>query len=80
MLKILIFGILAYVVFRFIRKMLLPDDRDHGNTDAGPVDEMVQDPVCLTYIPRSGAIKKVVNGETHFFCSQACVDKFIDKK
>ena len=80
MLKILIFGVLAYVIFRFVRKMFLPDGRGHGNTDAGPVDEMVQDPVCLTYIPRSGAIKKIVNGETYFFCSQACADEFKGKK
>lgn len=80
MLKFLIIGILAYLVFRYVRKMLLSGGKDHGNAGLGPVDEMVQDPACLTYIPRSSAIRKTVNGETHYFCSQACVDEFQRKK
>ena len=80
MLKLLFFGILAYFVFRFVQKMRLSGGRGHGNTGSGPVDEMVQDPNCLTYIPKSGAIRKSVGGETHFFCSQACVDAFQRKK
>jgi len=80
MLRLLFFGILAYFVFRFVQKMRLSGGRDRGNTGLGPVDEMVQDPNCLTYIPKSGAIRKSVGGETHFFCSQACVDAFQRKK
>ena len=80
MLKLLFFGILAYFIFRFVRKVRLSGGRDHGNTGSGPIDEMVQDPNCLTYIPKSTAIRKSVAGETHFFCSQACADEFQRKK
>ena len=80
MLKFLILGLLAYFVFRFVRKSLFSGGRRHENADAGPVEPMVQDPNCLTYIPRSTAIRKTVNGETYFFCSQACVDEFKRKR
>ena len=80
MLRLLFFGILAYFVFRFVQKMRLSGGRDRGNTALGRVDEMVQDPNCMTYIPKSGAIRKSVDGEAHFFCSQACADAFQRKK
>ena len=80
MLKLLFFGILAYFVFRFVQKLRLSCGGDRGNAASGPVDEMVQDPNCLTYIPKGSAIRKSVGGETHFFCSQACVDEFQRKK
>ena len=80
MLKLLFFGVLAYFAFRFIQKVRLSGGREQRNTKSGPVDEMVQDPNCLKYIPKGNAIKKNVGGETHFFCSQACAEEFRNKK
>ena len=80
MLKLLFFGVLAYFVFRFIRKVRLSGGKDYENSAPGPVDEMVQDPNCLTYIPRGSAIRKSVGGKPHFFCSQACADEFQRKR
>jgi len=81
MLKLLFFGVLAYFVFRFVQKIRLSGgSRDHGKTGSGPVDEMVQDPNCLIYIPKSTAIRKSVGGETCFFCSRACAEEFQRRK
>jgi len=41
--------------------------------------EMVQDPVCETYIPRSRAIEKKVGGQTVYFCSPECVEAYLKK-
>jgi len=41
-------------------------------------DVMVKDPFCETYFPQRKAIKGVVKGETLYFCSAACRDKFLD--
>ncbi len=79
MLRLIFFGILAYFLFRLIRKIRLADGRRREDVSPGPVDEMVQDPNCLTYIPKGSAIKKNIGGETRFFCSQACVDAFRQK-
>ena len=38
--------------------------------------ELKQDPVCGTFVPISTSIRKNVNGEIVYFCSNACRDKF----
>jgi YHS domain-containing protein len=40
-------------------------------------EEMVRDPVCHLYLPRSEAIRRKVRGQEHFFCSPGCLDKFL---
>lgn len=42
-------------------------------------DEMVKDPVCQTFIPKSIAIKKTFNGKTVFFCSEECAANFSEQ-
>jgi YHS domain-containing protein len=43
-----------------------------GTRSAG---ELVQDPVCGTYIPRASAIAVSAGAGTRFYCSEACRDK-----
>jgi len=38
--------------------------------------ELKRDPVCGTYIANSNSVRKVVNGETLYFCSPECRDKY----
>jgi YHS domain-containing protein len=38
---------------------------------------MVRDPVCQLYLPRSEAIRRMIRGQEHFFCSPGCLDKFL---
>jgi uncharacterized protein len=38
--------------------------------------ELKKDPVCGTFISTATAINKQVRGETYYFCSQTCRDKF----
>jgi len=42
--------------------------------------EMVQDPVCETYIVRSSAMSKEANGNTVYFCSQSCARAYEKRK
>ncbi len=46
-------------------------------TAHGIEGDMVHDPVCQTYIPKSLAIQKTIDGKTVYFCSQECAAKFI---
>ncbi|OEU77840.1 MAG: hypothetical protein BA869_05290 [Desulfuromonadales bacterium C00003107] len=41
-------------------------------------EEMIQDPHCGTYVPRSLAVELVANGRTYHFCSEKCRDAFRD--
>jgi YHS domain-containing protein len=38
--------------------------------------ELKKDPVCGTFISMSTALQKRVGGETYYFCSPECRDKF----
>ena len=38
--------------------------------------ELKKDPVCGTFISTSTALQKKAGGETYYFCSAACRDKF----
>jgi YHS domain-containing protein len=41
-----------------------------------PEDEMVKDPCCDTYISKKGAISARINGETFYFCSKECLERY----
>lgn len=42
-----------------------------------PVPEALKkDPVCGTFVAPSAALRRTVHGETYFFCSPECRDKF----
>lgn len=38
--------------------------------------ELKKDPVCGTYVPESSAVKWTIGGQTVYFCSEACRDKY----
>jgi YHS domain-containing protein len=42
----------------------------------GTLGELKKDPVCGTFISTQTAFQKVVHGETYYFCSMECRDKF----
>jgi YHS domain-containing protein len=42
-------------------------------------DEMVKDPNCQVYIPRSGAIRRRIGKQEHYFCSPDCAQEFEDR-
>jgi YHS domain-containing protein len=66
--------ILYFLVKRVIRefKMRHLDDR-RVPLDG---DQMVQDPVCRTFVPRKIAVVERVGGQTYCFCSRQCASEF----
>jgi YHS domain-containing protein len=45
-----------------------------ASTPAG--GELKKDPVCGTFISTATAFQKAAGGQTYYFCSTACRDKF----
>lgn len=41
-----------------------------------PAGELKKDPVCGTFISTATAFQKYAGGQTHYFCSTECRDKF----
>lgn len=45
-------------------------------TPAVPHDELVKDPVCNTYVPRSRAVRRTDATGLHYFCSAECAQRY----
>jgi uncharacterized protein len=74
--RLIFFGILAYLLYRIVKGVFSPKAKVHRGRPQGIVDEMVQDPLCKTYVPRRDSIRRVIQGEEVFFCSDECADKY----
>lgn len=43
-------------------------------------EDLVEDPVCHTYVPVSQAYKKEIAGKNYYFCSKECYENYILEK
>lgn len=81
--RFIIFALLCYLLYRLIRGILLSPPKQPGRSKTADghtvIDEMVVDPVCGVYIPKHEAIPARVQGETVYFCSQECKQKYFQK-
>lgn len=39
-------------------------------------NDMIQDPVCRTYVPKGDAVEASIGGQTYYFCSPNCAQTF----
>ena len=46
------------------------------SSNPSSVGELKKDPVCGTFISTATAFQKFSNGQTYYFCSTECRDKF----
>ncbi len=80
MIRLLVAIIIVYLIYRLAKTFLLPSGRTSGSFPKSPApiegEDMVKDPYCNTYIPLSEAYKASVNGETLYFCSKECFEKY----
>jgi len=68
-------GYLAYWGWRKI-KQNLAQGRAAARPRAQEPEELVQDPVCGTFIPRKEALKTIQDGKEYFFCCEGCLKRF----
>jgi YHS domain-containing protein len=78
--QLLVLALIVSLGYLLLR-LLLPKHRipraTGGPNPATVTEELVRDPVCHLYLPRSEAIRRQVRGREYFFCSPGCVDKFL---
>jgi YHS domain-containing protein len=81
-LRSLLLFLLVFFVLRFVMRLLrgVAEGMSSGPTRATgakrPV-KMVADPVCGTYVIPGKALEATRGRDTHYFCSEACRDKWV---
>ena len=75
LLRILLFIFLACIVYAALRAYFATRRTTRRKSDYAPGngDEMVLDPQCQTYVPRSEALFY----DGNFFCSRECANLFL---
>ena len=84
MTRLIIFILLVFLVYT-LWTALTRSLRGRQNNDQPSAprsrrgEDLVQDPHCGTYVPRSEALEAQIGGHRHIFWSAACRDAFRDK-
>jgi uncharacterized protein len=65
------------VALGYLLSQLISPKRRMPRAPTDVTEEMVRDPYCHTYLPRSQAIRRKIRGQEHFFCSPGCLEKFL---
>jgi len=68
---ILFLGVILYWAVRELLGKGSKDDRKDV-----PGEEMVKDPQCGVYLPKSSAVSCRLNGKSLYFCSEECREKY----
>ncbi|PKN52172.1 MAG: hypothetical protein CVU55_07750 [Deltaproteobacteria bacterium HGW-Deltaproteobacteria-13] len=78
--KVIIFIILIYLLYKIIKtvRQLKPSGNkyDQFQSSSSSGEDLVEDPVCHTYVPLSQAYKKEISGKNYYFCSRQCGEKY----
>ncbi|RJR47529.1 MAG: YHS domain-containing protein [Deltaproteobacteria bacterium] len=71
--------VVGYLAYRLVKKGIQAW-KERQLAAQGPgnrePEELVQDPVCGTFIPRRDALKGQKDGQDYFFCSEGCLKRF----
>lgn len=85
--RLLIIAVLFFLIYRLLKGWRSPDST-RGRTAPYPggkkrteatSEELVQDPQCGVFFPKSEGIASMMDGTLLFFCSVECRDKYIDE-
>ena len=75
--RIIVILVLLIILFFMIRTSIREFLGEKKSAPFLPGKEnMVQDPVCKTYIPAGSAQSKTIGGQQYYFCSHECAGKF----
>lgn len=84
LIKVLFVLVLLYVGYRvvtMVRRIKSGDAKGYRVDNTQPKGEdLVQDPFCKTYVPKSQAYIQDVEGRQEYFCSQSCCEKYLSEK
>jgi YHS domain-containing protein len=71
----LLFIIIARIFWRVI-DAVIEGARNPEDRRGAPAVKLVRDPVCGTFVQPRTALSATAAGQTHYFCSEDCREKF----
>jgi len=78
--RFFVFIILIYLLYKIIitfRQLKSAKNENYQFKSSSAVGEdLVEDPICHTYVPVSQAFKKEISGNNYYFCSKQCSEKY----
>lgn len=70
-----LFIVVRYVLRTVFSSLKQPAGPQH-RTEVPTGGELKRDPVCGTYVAAGTSLTRQIKGETHYFCSKECRDKY----
>lgn len=82
--RLIVLFVILYLLYRVTKNLIGSATqkkriRSEENRNRQPDrlgEELVQDPVCGTFVPISNALKLKNGGKTLYFCSRECLEKY----
>lgn len=75
--RLIFYLIILGVLYWIIRRAFFHPTKDRTVKPGEGGEEMVQDPQCQCYIPKSQSYPVSLNGRKIFFCSEDCYRKYL---
>lgn len=76
MYRILLILVLLLLLYFLIRSAIRELKARSQGRQVLDKNQMVQDPVCRVFVPKGSAVIEEIGGQTYFFCSRSCAQKF----
>ena len=78
MIRLIIYFSIIYLAIKVVKALISPKNAyENKNSNSG--EDMVEDPFCGTFIPKSSALEKKSGGEKLYFCSKECWQRYRDE-
>jgi len=77
--KLIIGIVLIYLLYKLVSGWKAVTGPAKKNLPAAGED-LVEDPLCHTYVPVSHACRASIGGKTLYFCSQKCLETYAEKR
>ena len=77
--KLIVGIILIYLLYKLVSGWKAVTGPSKKNLPAAGED-LVEDPLCHTYVPVSHACRVSIEGKTLYFCSRKCLETYTEKQ
>jgi YHS domain-containing protein len=71
-----IYGIYRLIKWIIFAPRIKANDLQEHRASEIKGEDLIEDPLCHTYVPLSQAHKALIDGQAVYFCSQKCFEKY----